>query len=310
MADRSLTRRAMLRSALPLTILPFFVRRLGATVDALAMHDRLRVGVLIPNAAPASTSDGLTLGADESIRTAALFGLDVDVLRQPADSEEETARAARRLLSSGAAALLTAVEPAWCAAVSAVAADHGALALNVACSPTAAEHGCNRFALHVPPGALALRRAREAYRRRSGADEKQGARVVLWHHTLRRFGAEQLNGRFRRRFGREMDSPAWAAWAAIKILTEAALRGRSVEPTGLAAYVRERAARFDGHKGEPLAFDRRTGELRQPLYVVDHGPGRAAGRVAAELSVDEIYGTLDARGESESCDLRGGRAGE
>lgn len=79
--------------------------------------------------------------------------------------------------------------------------------------------------------------------------------VVDWHHSLTRFGAEQLNSRFEARFGAPMDSLAWASWLAVKIAAEMALRGRPLEKL-----------RFDGHKGQPLWFQ--GNRLRQPLYVV------------------------------------------
>jgi hypothetical protein len=96
----------------------------------------------------------------------------------------------------------------------------------------------------------------------------KGAGVVDWHPDLVRYGAEQLNQRFRQRFGRPMDEDAWRGWMAVKIAAEAILRN----PGGdLAAALA--SLRFDGHKGEPLEFDSKDHHLRQPVYVVD-GKGR------------------------------------
>jgi hypothetical protein len=96
----------------------------------------------------------------------------------------------------------------------------------------------------------------------------KGARVVDWHPNLVRYGAEQLNQRFLRRFGQPMDEAAWRGWMAVKAVTETALRS----PGGdLAAPLAN--LRFDGHKGEPLEFDPEDHHLRQPVYVVD-GKGR------------------------------------
>lgn len=94
-------------------------------------------------------------------------------------------------------------------------------------------------------------------RRREALAGRKDIRVVDWHPDLFRFGAEQLNQRFTRRFGVPMDEAAWRGWMAVKIAAEAALRG-SGDLMSL---------RFDGHKGEPLAF----GEdhfLEQPVYLV------------------------------------------
>ena len=77
----------------------------------------------------------------------------------------------------------------------------------------------------------------------------------VWHHRLERFGAAQLNDRFRAA-GIAPDDQAWLGWFAVKLSWEAAVRGRS--PAEL---------RYDGHKGMPLRFND-AGVLLQPLYEV------------------------------------------
>jgi hypothetical protein len=62
-----------------------------------------------------------------------------------------------------------------------------------------------------------------------------------------------------------MRGPAWAGWFAAKILVEAALRARTPEGDGFHEALRR--ARFDGHKGTPLAFAP-DGHLVQPLHVI------------------------------------------
>ena len=107
------------------------------------------------------------------------------------------------------------------------------------------------------------------FRRRALAGRK-GLRAVDWHPDLERFGAEQLNQRFQRRFGRPMDEAAWHGWVAVKIAAEAALRGGVLQQLGEAG--------FDGHKGEQLRFG---GDhyLIQPVYLVD-----AQGRMVEEVA--------------------------
>lgn len=99
---------------------------------------------------------------------------------------------------------------------------------------------------------------------------RKGLRVVDWHPGLVRFGAEQLNERFHRRFGRPMGEAAWRGWVAAKIAVEALLRGEPLEQL--------RTSGFDGHKGVQLRF----GEdhyLAQPVYLVD-----AKGKVVEEVA--------------------------
>ena len=106
--------------------------------------------------------------------------------------------------------------------------------------------------------------------------QAKGPRVVDWHPDLHRFGAEQLNERFHRRFGQPMDEDAWHGWIAVKIAAELALRASP--GTGLLDLLPRSA--FDGHKGTQLRF----GEdhyLIQPVYRVD-GKGNLVGEVGAE----------------------------
>ncbi|HKI04356.1 MAG TPA: twin-arginine translocation signal domain-containing protein [Thermoanaerobaculia bacterium] len=101
-----------------------------------------------------------------------------------------------------------------------------------------------------------------------------GLRVVDWHPDLERFGAEQLNDRFRRRFGQAMDESAWRGWMAVKIAAELALRIPPGASTGLLEMLQ--LASFDGHKGTQLRFDPQDHYLVQPVYLVD-GNGKLVG---------------------------------
>jgi ABC transporter substrate binding protein (PQQ-dependent alcohol dehydrogenase system) len=106
---------------------------------------------------------------------------------------------------------------------------------------------------------------------------KSGIWPADWHPELVRFGAEQLNQRFRARFGQPMDGPAWAGWAAVKALAELALRNPGIPRAELPA--RLEALRFDGHKGNPLSFAPGDHHLRQPVHLI--------GMVLDEMELEE-----------------------
>ena len=108
------------------------------------------------------------------------------------------------------------------------------------------------------------------------ARRSSAVRILEWHPTLDRFGASELNERFRRSTGSTMTAPAWLGWVAVKAAIEAALQ--SERPLDCETLAR---ARVDGHKGWMLAFDRSTRELVQPLYVVSAANGRE--RVVGEI---------------------------
>jgi branched-chain amino acid transport system substrate-binding protein len=124
--------------------------------------------------------------------------------------------------------------------------------------------------------------------------ELAGVWPLAWHHELERFSARDLNGRFRKRFRRPLDGPAWAAWAAVKLLGEALVRGGATDASGVLRFIASAPA-FDGHKGQPLTFREWDHQLRQPMYVA--GPRRTAagaGRAGAlEVLADVPRGNLD-----------------
>lgn len=98
----------------------------------------------------------------------------------------------------------------------------------------------------------------------TGENKASDARVVEWHPSLRRYGASELNERYRRETGAGMGPEAWLAWFAVKALVETALRHPDAPRCGALG-----ASRFDGHKGRPLVFDPDTRALRHPVYVAD-----------------------------------------
>jgi hypothetical protein len=100
--------------------------------------------------------------------------------------------------------------------------------------------------------------------------------VVEWHATLRRFGASEVNERFQAQHKAPMSPESWLGWVAVKALAEAAMR--RIGSGACEAFAR---LRFDGHKGRALRFDPETGELQQPLYIVQGSPD--GGRVLGEV---------------------------
>lgn len=202
---------------------------------------------------------GLVLGAEEAARTMALFGdslelrlVDVDGPRA-ADSVEQT-----MLRSRTPPAAIVRASDLECLTSRRVAQ---VPTIEVACGApgdTAAGRTPNGLTLFLRPATAVT----------DGASAPNASTPVLWHESLERFGAEQLNQRYARRFALPMDSDAWAGWFALKLLSESALRAHATTARALARALTDSAAQFDGHKGVPLRFDTRTRVLRQPLYLV------------------------------------------
>ncbi len=94
--------------------------------------------------------------------------------------------------------------------------------------------------------------------------DRKELRAADWHSGLMKFGAEELNVRFRRRFNQPMDERAWHGWIAVKCAVELALRYPGGSPKAKIGELR-----LDGHKGMMLRFDPKDRHLVQPVYLVD-----------------------------------------
>lgn len=99
--------------------------------------------------------------------------------------------------------------------------------------------------------------ASEAMYMAASRQSPHAKRIALWDPSLERYGAAQLNDRFRSFAHQPMDGSAWAGWVAVKLAWESFLRGARLVDF-----------QFDGHKGAPLSFRSWDHQLRQPLYAV------------------------------------------
>lgn len=220
--------------------------------------DTLRIGLVLPDSAartPASrdAARGVRMGVEEAARSASLFGRAV-VLVEGTDAE--------RVVADGrVSALLGGLADDECRALGEVAVGLGVIFVNLGCGSDALRgEACRRTTLHVAPSAAMLADAV----RQAGIE---GGGAEAWDARLDRFGADQLNQRYRARFGVGMDAEGWAGWFAVKLLWESSLRARSSSPAALLRYLDTAAAQWDGHKGRPLSFRGWDHQLREPLYV-------------------------------------------
>ncbi|HKP75494.1 MAG TPA: ABC transporter substrate-binding protein [Longimicrobiaceae bacterium] len=250
-------RRFLASAALLFPLAAPFVRSPGAAAQQPG-GDTLRIGLVLPDSASRtpemrSTARGVQLGLEEAGRSAALFGRAV-VLVESADAEVVLEHGRVQALLGGFAA-------EECEALAAAAERGHVLFLDLGCGADALRgERCGAAAFHVVPSD-AMRADAVAH---AGVAD---GRAEAWDARLERFGADQLNQRFRARFGEGMDSQGWVGWFAVKLLWESTLRARGTDPAALARYLSSDAAQFDGHKGRPLSFRTWDHQLRQPLYV-------------------------------------------
>jgi ABC transporter substrate binding protein (PQQ-dependent alcohol dehydrogenase system) len=90
---------------------------------------------------------------------------------------------------------------------------------------------------------------------------------VAWHWTWEHNGAPQVNSRFDKKSGgRRMDSPDWAAWIAVKMIVQSALRTRSTDFAKQRDFILGDSG-FDGDKGLPVGVRPWDHQLRQAVLL-------------------------------------------
>jgi hypothetical protein len=260
-------------------MLAFSALALGAAVNGgraagapapLSVADTLRVVLVVDDTVGRrSLVQGARLGAEEASHTGALFGTVVMLRVEPPASFDSA--------HGGGADASPAAPPS----VYVVAGDRTTCSLVMLQSQRQAvpvfDAGCPSD--DGPPVATSYSLMPTADRPSIAGDS---SRVELWHWSLARFGGEQLNERFRRRFGARMDSPAWTGWLALKIALDAALHAKATSGAALLRQLASPRAQYDGQKGRPLRFAPDTHRLVQPAYrVIGHGD---AERVVAEVA--------------------------
>jgi hypothetical protein len=242
----------------------------AGTTPSYHHADTLRVVLVVGDTiAQRSLLRGALLGAEEARHTGALFGTVVTLRVAPPaflDSvERATSPAASR--SPLPSLYLVAGDVGTCSRLMLQSERDSIPVLDAGCAPGESTRGVTVYSLFPSTRAMAA--------------TDDSTRLELWHSSLERFGGEQLNVRFRRRFGAPMDSGAWAGWFALKVALDAALHSHATSGAALLRQLADPRAQYDGQKGRPLHFAPDTHRLIQPLY-------RVAGRGDAEHVVAEV----------------------
>ena len=199
-----------------------------------------RIRVAVVGETTAELRRGIDFGAAEAQHSARLIGWTVDVIDIESDVPPD----------------ITAVVAASSAVVPDARAQIPVIRLTESVPGSR-----NEFSLHPRPDTV-----QRALRMVAEDGPVASMNVELWHHSLTRFGAEQLRDRYRARVGREMTSESWAGWFGVKIVWESAARAERAH-ISLLDFFASGAGRHDGHKGIALRFNGHR-ELVQPLYVV------------------------------------------
>ncbi len=143
-----------------------------------------------------------------------------------------------------------------------------------------------------------------AYRTREARPVAGSAGLVAsaWAPLFDEYAGAQLQIRFRNRAKRPMTSLDYDAWAAVRAVGEAAVRGKSAEPAALAAFLRGPELQIAGYKGAPMSFRPWDGQLRQPiLLTADGGPLVAISPQPGYLHQFNILDTLGFDRPESTC---------
>ena len=118
---------------------------------------------------------------------------------------------------------------------------------------------------------------------------------VAWHWTWEHNGAPQVQARFQARAGgRHMEGADWAAWIAVKMIVQAALRTRSTDFTAQRDFLLGGA--FDGDKGLAVSVRPWDHQLRQAMLLAS--PYAVVGSAPVEGALHRTN-ELDTLGDDE-----------
>jgi ABC transporter substrate binding protein (PQQ-dependent alcohol dehydrogenase system) len=110
----------------------------------------------------------------------------------------------------------------------------------------------------------------------------QGLFPTAWHRSQEQWGATQMQNRFARFAGRWMTERDYAAWVAVRVVSEAATRTKAADQPTVSAYIRSPDFGVAGFKGQKLTFRDWDGQLRQPILL-------ATSRVLVSVSPQEGF---------------------
>jgi hypothetical protein len=251
-----------------------------------------------PDTLSRNAERGLAMGIEEARETGLLFGRDVQERRAVIKRGDDALKSARTLLRTTNMSALLVTNRELVGVAQRIALEYPLLFIRTLPSPEKA--ACSDFIFTLYGGANPLDSMRMSESGLVSGGHAVSQTVSLWHPSLEKFGARELNDRYHSRWHAGMGSEAWAAWMAVKILSEASVRKQTTKPALLSAYIKN--AEFDGHKGWPLSFRPADHMLRQPYYIVmragtsisvqampagDRSPNKSAAQVLDELDPPE-----------------------
>ena len=232
---------------------------------------------------------GVELGRNEALRTGAVLGKTITTYNISLESSLQPREVIDALSRKGVSIVIVCVSESHLREMAVEAKLRGMVMLNCCVRSNALRRGFCDTIFHIE--------ASDAMYADAAAQSPGSKGVKLWDAGLERYGAAQLNDRFRDFARAPMDEPAWAGWVAAKIAWETFLRS----PTSMAATMGAERMQFDGHKGAPLSFRAWDRQLRQPLYAIADRVIDVPDTGRSQRPVRELLDTLGERSGTQSC---------
>jgi ABC transporter substrate binding protein (PQQ-dependent alcohol dehydrogenase system) len=114
-----------------------------------------------------------------------------------------------------------------------------------------------------------------------------------WDAAHDQWGANQLQNRFIQMFSRRMTALDGQAWAAARMIGEAAARTRSADPNAISDYLKGPDFALAAFKGQKLTLRDWNLQLRQPVLLSD---GRTIASVSPQDGFLHQFSALDTLG--------------
>lgn len=133
-----------------------------------------------------------------------------------------------------------------------------------------------------------------------------GLQPRAWAPVVEQWGAAQLQKRFRKLAERDMQSEDYAAWAAVRAMSEAVTRTKSNDPAVIREFILSPDFGLGGHKGSPLTFRPWNGQLRQPIPLVHAGALAAQAPLEGFLHQTNDMDSLGVDQPQSDCTAFGG----
>ena len=126
---------------------------------------------------------------------------------------------------------------------------------------------------------------------------------LAWHWTWDHNGAPQVNSRFDKKSGgRHMESADWAAWVAVKMVVQSALRTRSSDFKKQRDFILGDAS-FDGDKGLPVGVRPWDHQVRQAILLAAPYAVVASAPIEGFLHKTNVLDTLGDDETETTCHL-------